>query len=414
MKKWIKAVVFSLALILVIPVTVPQLDQIVVEAATKKPKLNITKKTISEGDSFNLKIKGTKKKVKWSSSNKQVATVTSKGVVKGIDGGNNKKTCKIMALVDGKKYSCKITVKGSRLSTTHLVLEEGESKSLYVIGSKQTVTWKSEDENVATVEDGVVNAVSPGETNIIASTNTKKYKCAIKVTKKVLITDISVQSTLTIRMGECATISVTPIPSDATEELTPTYTSDNTNIVVVSQDGEVTPIASGQAQIDVSFKDIKKTIVVTVQKTKAELIKEENTRYEQEKQSLLDQKNQMVDAAQSQLDSLLAYGGYYYGTEYDYQRELSSANQEVLKYQKIVAVLEGDDSPEGQSRLRKAKSSLIDAQNTVNDLNERWGRKVQIETLKNVIKSSESNYQTKLTEIEQKHQQNLTAIRESE
>ena len=57
---------------------------------------------------------------------------------------------------------------------------------------------------------------------------------------------------------------------------------------------------------------------------------------------------------------------------------------------------------------------MIDAQNTVNDLNERWGRKVQIETLKNVIKSSESNYQTKLTEIEQKHQQNLTAIRESE
>lgn len=43
----------------------------------------------------------------------------------------------------------------------------------------------------------------------------------------------------------------------------------------------------------------------------------------------------MVDAAQSQLDSLLAYGGYYYGTEYDYQRELSSANQEVLKYQKL-------------------------------------------------------------------------------
>ena len=57
---------------------------------------------------------------------------------------------------------------------------------------------------------------------------------------------------------------------------------------------------------------------------------------------------------------------------------------------------------------------MIDAQNTINDLNERWGRKVQIETLKNVIKSSESNYQTKLTEIEQKHQQNLTAIRESE
>lgn len=222
MKKFIKIVALAVCLTLVEPAITPSIGVETVEAATKKVKINITQKTISEGQSIKLKIVGTKKKVKWSSSNKKIATVTTKGVVKGIDGGNNKK------------------------------------------------------------------------------------------------------------------------------------------------------------------------------------------------QSLLDQKNQMVDAAQSQLDSLLAYGGYYYGTEYDYQRELSSANQEVLKYQKIVAALEGDDSPEGQSRLRKAKSSLIDAQNTVNDLNERWGRKVQIETLKNVIKSSESNYQTKLTEIEQKHQQNLTAIRESE
>lgn len=414
MKKWIKAVVFSLALILVIPVTVSQWDQIVVEAATKKPKLNITKKTISEGDSFNLKIKGTKKKVKWLSSNKQVATVTSKGVVKGIDGGSNKKTCKITAKVDGKKYVCKVTVKGSCLNVESLSFEEGESKELWVIGNKQAVTWSSEDENIASVSNGVVTGKSAGTTHIIASTDTKTYKCTITITKKILITDISVQDALNLRVGQSATISTTPIPTNTTEQFTPNYMSNNTNIVSVSQNGMVTALSSGQTQIIVSFKDIRKTVNITVQKTKSELLQEENDRYQAEKQSLESEYKQGVTVFNNQLDSLIAYGGYYNGAEYDYQKELSEANQELTKCQLRVTLYSGDDSDEGKSRLRKAQSDLIDAQNKVNDIMTKLDRIIQINTLKETIRSMESNYQTKLSEIEQKHQQNLTAIRESE
>ncbi len=123
-----------------------------------------------------------------------------------------------------------------------------------------------------------------------------------------------------------------------------------------------------------------------------------------------DEQKRLTDAAQSQLNSLLSAGGYYYGTEYDYQKELSEANQLVARYQRRAAILEGDDSNEGQAELRKVKSDLANAQNTVNDLMNRWSRKEQIETLRNTINASESNYQTKLTEIEQKHQQNVIAI----
>lgn len=52
--------------------------------------LNITNETysIDAGQSFTLKLNGIKaKKVKWSSSNKSVATVNKKGVVKGIKKG---------------------------------------------------------------------------------------------------------------------------------------------------------------------------------------------------------------------------------------------------------------------------------------------------------------------------------------
>ena len=77
-----------------------------INAATK---VKINKKTASiyVGETVQLNIKGTKKKVKWKSSNKKVATVTSKGKVKGIKKG----TAKITATVSKKKYTCKVTVK---------------------------------------------------------------------------------------------------------------------------------------------------------------------------------------------------------------------------------------------------------------------------------------------------------------
>ena len=47
-----------------------------------------------------------KKKVKWSSKNKNIATVSNKGVVKGVKVG----TTTIVAKCGKKKYSCKVTV----------------------------------------------------------------------------------------------------------------------------------------------------------------------------------------------------------------------------------------------------------------------------------------------------------------
>lgn len=106
MKKLIKAVALAVCLTMAVPVVAPSVGIETVEAAAKV-KLNCTKKSIYEGDSFKLKVTGTSKKVKWSSSNKKVATVSSKGSVKGISKG----TCKITATVGGKKYTCKVTVK---------------------------------------------------------------------------------------------------------------------------------------------------------------------------------------------------------------------------------------------------------------------------------------------------------------
>jgi hypothetical protein len=77
----------------------------IVSAATVK--LNKTTLTVNEGQSYTLKLSGTTKTVKWSTSNKAIATVSTKGIVKGIKAG----TATITATASNKKYNCKVTVK---------------------------------------------------------------------------------------------------------------------------------------------------------------------------------------------------------------------------------------------------------------------------------------------------------------
>lgn len=70
-------------------------------------KLNKTKITLDEGKTYSLKVTGTTKAVKWATTNKKVATVSSKGIVTGVSKG----TANITATVSSKKYTCKVTVK---------------------------------------------------------------------------------------------------------------------------------------------------------------------------------------------------------------------------------------------------------------------------------------------------------------
>lgn len=69
-------------------------------------KLNKTKVSLTVGETTKLKICGTKKKVRWTSKKKSVATVSAKGKVWAKKAG----TAQIIAKVSGRKYTCKVTV----------------------------------------------------------------------------------------------------------------------------------------------------------------------------------------------------------------------------------------------------------------------------------------------------------------
>lgn len=82
--------------------------------AAKGPSLNKKKVTLQVGSSVRLKVKGTKKKVTWSSNKKAVATVTAQGKVTGRKQG----TAKITAKVTGKKLTCTVRVKSGGTEDT--------------------------------------------------------------------------------------------------------------------------------------------------------------------------------------------------------------------------------------------------------------------------------------------------------
>jgi len=75
-------------------------------AAASKPKLSATKVFLRPGDSVTLSVSGTKNKVTWSVENKAIATVSKKGVVKGIKAGETK----VCAKVGSQTLKCTIVV----------------------------------------------------------------------------------------------------------------------------------------------------------------------------------------------------------------------------------------------------------------------------------------------------------------
>ena len=124
--------------------------------------------------------------------------------------------------------------------------------------SDKTVTWKSSDESVVTVVDGVVTIVAAGTATITATATNgtddtaddKTATCEVTISaKKVNVESVKLdQTTLTQTAGDAAvTLTATVTPDDATDK-TVKWTSSNESVATVA-DGVVTFVAAGTATI---------------------------------------------------------------------------------------------------------------------------------------------------------------------
>lgn len=171
-------------------------------AATKKPKKIYLKATSTTVDIkgkvkvsvYKVKPSKASKSVKWKTSNKKVATVSSSGYVTG----KKKGTVKITATSKkSKKVKKTIKIKVTNLKAKSVTMSK-KSANMYpgqksalkatVKGSagfyNQGVTWKSSNTKIATVDSkGNVTAKAAGKATITATERggSKKATCAVNV-----------------------------------------------------------------------------------------------------------------------------------------------------------------------------------------------------------------------------------------
>ena len=115
--------------------------------AASRVKLNKTDITIQVGEAYRLKVQGTKKKVKWNTSNKKVVIVNSKGIVTGKKAG----TAKVSAAIGNKKYYCKVTVKKEEIpffafESKMTIGKKGVANIIY--GGYATITYHISNTNI--------------------------------------------------------------------------------------------------------------------------------------------------------------------------------------------------------------------------------------------------------------------------
>ncbi|MDE7423832.1 MAG: SpoIID/LytB domain-containing protein [Lachnospiraceae bacterium] len=71
------------------------------------------------------------------------------------------------------------------ISKTSMTIQVGIQKTLKIKGTKEKVSWSSENEEIATVDaDGVVRGMEAGTTKIFAKVGENTYTCTVKVQKR--------------------------------------------------------------------------------------------------------------------------------------------------------------------------------------------------------------------------------------
>lgn len=182
-------------------VTVKAKVQTPSEIKVNKITLNKTTASVTKGKTLQLTAtvtpgNATKKEVKWSTSNKNVAMVSTSGLVTAKSAGTATITCTAQ---DGSsvKATCKITVKNPVVKVTKVTL----NKTTATLAPKETltlkatvtptnatnkaVTWKSSNTKIATVSSsGKVTAKAAGTVTITCRAKDgsgKKATCKITV-----------------------------------------------------------------------------------------------------------------------------------------------------------------------------------------------------------------------------------------
>lgn len=201
------------------------------------------------------------KNVTWSSSNPNVATVSTAGNVVSKSVGTTVITVKTAD--GGNQASCHVTVLEPVVYATSLTITPqalnmniGESASLTLqmlpSNANEKLVWESDNESVARVVNGDITAVGVGVAKImVKGKNVTSNAVTVTVIDKFAVTGVKLnESEKSIQVGDSFTLTATVLPEDARDK-TVTWSSDKESVATV-KDGVVTAVSPGTAIIKVT------------------------------------------------------------------------------------------------------------------------------------------------------------------
>ncbi len=151
-------------------------------------------------------------------------------------------------------YSAPIPVEGISISPESLQIREGYDAKVTALllpeKASGSVVWTSTDTDVVTVDqEGNISGISAGHAAVVAACDEKMAFCNVEVIPWVKVTSVSLnQTSVTASLGQELTLTPTILPANASDK-TVIWSSDNTSVATVDQNGKVTCRDYGQVRI---------------------------------------------------------------------------------------------------------------------------------------------------------------------
>ncbi|MDR0232854.1 MAG: Ig-like domain-containing protein [Dysgonamonadaceae bacterium] len=212
------------------------------------------------------------KNVSWSSNNETVAIVDQTGKIDALTTG----TAVISVTTEDGGFiaDCQLTViqpvTGVTLNKTELTLNTTETEILIATvnpsdASNKTVSWTSNNESVATIDQtGKITALKAGTAIVKVTTEDGEFTATCQITVLQPITGISLNKTeLTLNVKLSETLLATVLPQDASNKQVQ-WSCDNEDVAVVDQTGQVTAVKIGTAIITATTVDGNHTATCNV------------------------------------------------------------------------------------------------------------------------------------------------------
>ncbi|OAS23626.1 Ig-like domain-containing protein [Paenibacillus oryzisoli] len=222
-------------------------------------------------------------RAEWTSSDESIVSVTKGKLI-----GNAIGEATISAKYGDKTVTAKVDVEVPRrlvVSSELVILKADETQQLelfatYADGStdnlvKARAEWSVDDEEIATVTNGLITSYKAGVANVTATYGGKKTTTRVEVdVPKTITLD---KKTVNMQVGDSTTVTMTANFKGRTDDDLndkTTWTTSNKEVVEV-RDGIITGIATGAATVTAEYGTRKATVQVSVGELKTLTISQE-------------------------------------------------------------------------------------------------------------------------------------------